>query len=55
MQVASIHFKQRASRALADTRLQSTMKRFGGGFADKRAAARMPAHGGIGGRAIARR
>ena len=40
MQIASIHFKQRASRALADTRLQSTIKRFGSGFADKRAAAR---------------
>ena len=41
MQVASIHFKRRASQALADTRLQSTIKRFGSGFADKRAAARM--------------
>jgi len=40
VQVASIHFKRRASAALADTRLQSTMKRFGGGFADKRTAAR---------------
>ena len=35
-----MHFKQRASQALADERLQSTLKRFGGGFAEKRAAAR---------------
>ncbi|MGH8676082.1 MAG: LutB/LldF family L-lactate oxidation iron-sulfur protein [Burkholderiales bacterium] len=40
MQVASVHFKQRAARALADERLQATMKRFGAGFADKRTAAR---------------
>jgi L-lactate dehydrogenase complex protein LldF len=40
MQIASMHFKERASRALADARLQSTMKRFGGGFVEKRAAAR---------------
>ena len=40
MHVASIHFKRRASEALRDERLQSTMKRFGGGFAEKRAAAR---------------
>jgi L-lactate dehydrogenase complex protein LldF len=40
VQVASIHFKRRASEALRDERLQSTMKRFGGGFAEKRTAAR---------------
>ena len=40
MQVASIHFKRRAAGALADERLQGNLKRFGGGFADKRAAAR---------------
>ncbi len=40
MQVASIHFRERASRALADARLQQNLRRFGGGFAEKRAAAR---------------
>jgi len=40
MQLASIHFKQRASGALANERLQGNLKRFGSGFADKRAAAR---------------
>ena len=40
MQVASIHFKRRAASALADERLQGNLKRFGSGFADKRAAAR---------------
>jgi L-lactate dehydrogenase complex protein LldF len=40
MQLASIHFKQRASQALANTRLQSAIRRFGSGFAEKRAAAR---------------
>ena len=40
MQLASIQFKRRAVEALADERLQSTMKRFGSGFADKRTAAR---------------
>jgi len=40
MQLASVHFKQRASHALADERLQGTLKRFGGGFAEKRTAAR---------------
>jgi L-lactate dehydrogenase complex protein LldF len=40
MQLASVHFKERASRALADVRLQGAIRRFGGGFAEKRAAAR---------------
>jgi L-lactate dehydrogenase complex protein LldF len=40
MQVASVEFKARASRALADARLQENLRRFGGGFADRRAAAR---------------
>ncbi len=40
MQIASVHFRERAARALADERLQSTMRRFGRGFVDKRAAAR---------------
>jgi L-lactate dehydrogenase complex protein LldF len=40
MQLTSIHFKQRASDALADVRLQSAIKRFGGTFVEKRAAAR---------------
>ncbi|TAN54521.1 MAG: iron-sulfur cluster-binding protein [Betaproteobacteria bacterium] len=40
MRSASVHFRQRASGALADKHLQRTLKRFGSGFADKRAAAR---------------
>jgi len=40
MQLASVHFRQRASGALADAHLQRTLERFGSGFADKRAAAR---------------
>ncbi|HEX5612461.1 MAG TPA: LutB/LldF family L-lactate oxidation iron-sulfur protein [Burkholderiales bacterium] len=40
MQVASMHFHQRASRALEDVQLQRNLKRFGSGFADKRAVAR---------------
>jgi L-lactate dehydrogenase complex protein LldF len=41
MQTQSMHFKRRAADALADARLQATLKRFGSGFADKRAAARI--------------
>ncbi len=40
MQVQSLHFKRRASQALADARLQANLRRFGSGFAEKRAAAR---------------
>ena len=40
MQIASVHFKQNSSRALADVRLQANLKRFGSGFAEKRAEAR---------------
>ncbi|HVC12918.1 MAG TPA: LutB/LldF family L-lactate oxidation iron-sulfur protein [Burkholderiales bacterium] len=40
MQVQSMHFKARAGKALADRKLQSVLKRFGGGFVEKRAAAR---------------
>jgi L-lactate dehydrogenase complex protein LldF len=40
MQVQSMHFRRRAERSLADARLQSTLKRFGTNFVDKRAAAR---------------
>jgi L-lactate dehydrogenase complex protein LldF len=40
MRVQSMQFKARAHGALADARLQSVLKRFGSGFADKRAAAR---------------
>jgi iron-sulfur cluster protein len=40
VQIQSVHFKQRALQALGDARLQSTLRRFGGGFAEKRAAAR---------------
>ena len=40
MRIQSMQFKARAHAALADVRLQSVMKRFGSGFADKRAAAR---------------
>jgi L-lactate dehydrogenase complex protein LldF len=40
MRVQSMHFKARARGALADRKLQSVFKRFGSGFADKRAAAR---------------
>ena len=40
MQVASMHFHARASRALGDEQLQRNLKRFGSGFADKRSAAR---------------
>jgi L-lactate dehydrogenase complex protein LldF len=36
----SMHFKARAGSALADVRLQKALKRFGGGFAEKRATAR---------------
>lgn len=35
-----MHFKARAGKALADRKLQSVLKRFGGGFVEKRAAAR---------------
>jgi L-lactate dehydrogenase complex protein LldF len=41
MQTQSMHFKRRATGALADARLQSNLRRFGSGFAEKRAAARM--------------
>ena len=40
MQVRSMHFKARAADALADARLQANLRRFGSGFAEKRAAAR---------------
>jgi len=40
MKSQSMHFKARAGSALADVRLQAALKRFGGGFAEKRAAAR---------------
>jgi len=40
MESQAMHFKGRASGALADARLQSTFKRFRWGFADRRAAAR---------------
>jgi len=40
MRIQSMQFKARAHGALADVRLQSVLKRFGSGFADKRAAAR---------------
>jgi len=40
MRVQSMHFKSRAHGALANHKLQSVLKRFGSGFADKRAAAR---------------
>ena len=40
MRVQSMHFKARAHGALANPKLQSVFKRFGNGFADKRAAAR---------------
>jgi L-lactate dehydrogenase complex protein LldF len=40
MRIQSMQFKARAHGALADARLQSVLKRFGSGFADKRAAAR---------------
>ena len=40
MQVRSMHFKARAGNALADARLQANLRRFGSGFAEKRAAAR---------------
>ena len=40
MRMQSMQFKARAHGALADVRLQSVLKRFGHGFADKRAAAR---------------
>ena len=35
-----MHFKQRAGGALADVKLQGVLKRFGAGFAEKRARAR---------------
>ncbi len=41
MKSQSMHFKARAGNALADVRLQSALKRFGSGFAEKRAAARV--------------
>jgi len=40
MKSQSMHFKARAADALADERLQSALRRFGSGFAQKRAAAR---------------
>ncbi|MGA7985934.1 MAG: hypothetical protein WCA01_12210, partial [Burkholderiales bacterium] len=40
MRIQSMQFKARAHDALADARLQSVLKRFGSGFADKRTAAR---------------
>ncbi len=40
MRAQSMQFKARAHGALADARLQSVLKRFGSGFADKRDAAR---------------
>ena len=40
MRVQSMHFHARAHGALEDARLQSVLKRFGSGFAEKRAAAR---------------
>ncbi len=40
MRLQSMHFKARASGALADRKLQSVLQRFRTGFVDKRAAAR---------------
>jgi len=40
MRSQSMHFKARAGGALADVRLQGALKRFGSGFAEKRAVAR---------------
>jgi len=40
MRIESMQFKARASRALADVRLQGVLKRFGTGFVEKRASAR---------------
>jgi L-lactate dehydrogenase complex protein LldF len=40
MQITSVHFRQRAAAALADQHLQANLRRFGGGFAEKRAVAR---------------
>jgi len=40
MKSQSMHFKARAGRALADVKLQGTLKRFSSGFAEKRAIAR---------------
>jgi L-lactate dehydrogenase complex protein LldF len=39
MQVASMHFKRKSSMQLEDSHFQANMRRFGRGFADKRAAA----------------
>ncbi len=40
MRVESMHFRERAARALGDAKLQDVLKRFGTGFLEKRAAAR---------------
>jgi len=40
MRSQAMHFKSRASGALADERLQLVLRRFGAGFAEKRAEAR---------------
>ena len=39
MQVASMHFKSKSSMQLENAHFQKNMRRFGRGFADKRAAA----------------
>jgi len=39
--VRSMHFKSNAAGALANVRLQSVLKRFGGGFVERRATARL--------------
>ena len=41
MHVRSMHFKSNAAGALANVRLQSVLKRFGGGFVERRATARL--------------
>jgi L-lactate dehydrogenase complex protein LldF len=39
MQIASMHFKSKSSMQLEDSKFQANMRRFGRGFADKRALA----------------
>ncbi len=41
MQLQAMHFKPNASRALANERLQGVLKRFGRGFVERRATARL--------------
>ncbi len=41
MQLRAMHFKPNAAQALADERLQGVLKRFGSGFVEKRATARL--------------